>query len=371
MSLLPTGTVRRLLALAWKEVCQLRRDRMTLAMVVGIPLIQFLVFAFAINTDVRHLPLAVLDHDRSPASRDLVHRLEASGSFRDAGVVLNETEAEAALASGRASAVLVIPPGHGAARTIGAPSPAQLRLDASDPLSVSGGLSAAGGLAEALAREAGQRPVLDLNLVTRYNPEGRTAVYIVPGLVGVILSTSLIILAAIGVAREKERGTIEALIASPVRPAEIIVGKLLPGVVIGYLQMALILSLGWALFGISPLAALPALVVIGGLFIAGNLAIGLLISSSVQTQAQAMQMGLMTLLPNILLSGFMFPVAAMPAPAQVLAEILPLTHFLRVVRGLLLKNAGILDVMPDSLALTAILAVVIIFAARRTTTRLG
>lgn len=365
------AALHRLLALAWKEVVQLRRDRMSVGLILGMPLIQFLVFAFAINTEVRHQPLAVLDYDHSIESRELPRRLAATGSFDYAGDLRNETEAENALASGRAAAVLVIHPGYGASLRAGERATAQIRIDASDPLSVGSGSAATAGLIEIIALEAGARRALDLNTVTRYNPEQRTALYIVPGLVGVILSTSLVVMTAIAVSRERERGTIEALFASPVRGWEIIVGKLLPGIVVGYAQMALVLGLGDVLFGINPLPVSWQLTFVGGFFIAGNLAIGLLISTAVTTQAQAMQLALLTMLPNILLSGFMFPIAAMPTWAQWFAECLPLTHFLRIDRALLLKGAGLQHVGYDLIALIAILGLLVFFAALRVRTRLA
>ena len=362
---------RRLLALSWKEVVQLRRDTMMLRFIIGVPLMQFLVFAFAINTEVRHAPLAVLDHDHSPASRELLQRLVATGSYDLAGMLDNEDQAEAALAGGLAAAVLVIPPRFGAERAACHSSEVQVRLDASDPISVGSGQSAISGLILTISEEIHGAPPVNVNLVTRYNPEASTAVYIVPGLVGVILSTSLMLLTAIAVARERERGTLESLFATPVKSWEIIVGKLLPGVVVGYLQMVLILGLGAYFFHIDPLPVALPMAFVGGLFIAANLAIGLLLSTAVQTQAQAMQLALLTLLPNILLSGFMFPVAAMPVAARWFAECLPLTHFLRVDRGLLLKGADLAHLTSDVAALAAVLAVLVVLAAWRVRTRLA
>ena len=365
------GSFHRLFALAWKETVQLRRDVMMLRLLMGIPIIQFLVFAFAINTEVRHAALVNLDHDHSPASRDLVAQLVATGSYDDAGAIADEAEAEAALAGGSAAAVLVIPPGFGAARAAGLPAEVQMRIDASDPLSVGSGEAAVAGLQETINDLERGDPPVTFSLVTRYNPEASTAVYIVPGLVGVILSTTLVLLTAIALARERERGTIEALYVSPLRPWEIVVGKLLPGIVVGYVQMALILILGATLFGIDPLPVCAPLAVFGGLFIAANLAIGLLISTASATQAQAMQLALLTLLPNVLLSGFMFPVAAMPWPAQWLSYCLPLTHFLRIDRALLLKHAAPGLMAGDIAALVVILAVLVMAASWRVRTRIG
>lgn len=282
----------------------------------------------------------------------------------------NEAQAESALAGGLAAAVLVIPPRFGAERAAGHSSEVQVRLDASDPISVGSRQTAISGLIMTIDDESNGAPPVKVNLVTRYNPEASTAVYIVPGLVGVILSMTLILLTAIAVARERERGTLEALFASPVQSWEIIVGKLLPGVVVGYLQMAMILGLGAYFFRINPMPVLVPMIFVGGLFIAANLAIGLLISTAVQTHAQAMQLAMLTLLPNILLSGFMFPIAAMPLAARWFAECLPLTHFLRVDRGLLLKGADLAHLTSDVTALAGVLIALMVLAVWRVRTRL-
>jgi len=356
--------MNRLLAIAWKELVHLRRDRFTLAMVVALPTVQFLLFGFAIATDVRHVPLAVLDRDPSPASRDFVRRLEATTFYSPAGAVVDYGQAELALRSGRVGAVLVVPPGFAAARATGAPAQVQLLVDASDPLTVGSTTGAAGGLAEALTREAasaGVAVVMDL----RYNPEQVSAVYIVPGLVGVILTFTLVLMTALSIARERERGTIEALVVSPIRPWEMIAGKLLPYVAIGYLQMSLVLLLGAVLFGIAPGPRLPELYLVAALFIAANLAVGLVFSTLAQTQGQAMQMAVFFLLPNVLLSGFMFPVAAMPWLARVISEALPLTHFLRLVRGMVLKGSSPAEMLGEIAALAAALAVLLVVATLR------
>lgn len=362
--------MNRLLAIAWKELVHLRRDRISLAMIAVLPTIQFLLFGFAIATDVRHVPLAVLDRDPSPASRDLVRRLEATTFYAAAGSVRDYAEAERALREGAAGAVLVVPPGFAAARAAGRPAEVQLLVDASDPLTVGSTTGAASGLAEAMFREAatsGVSVVVDL----RFNPEQVSAVYIVPGLVGVILTFTLVLMTSLAIARERERGTIEALIVSPIRPWELVAGKLLPYIAIGYLQMSLVLALGAGLFGIHPGPRLPELYAVAALFIAANLSVGLVFSTMAQTQGQAMQLAVFFLLPNVLLSGFMFPVAAMPALARGVSEALPLTHFLRVVRGMILKGSSPVELLPEVLALAGILAVLLAVATLRFRKKLG
>jgi ABC-2 type transport system permease protein len=370
----------RLLAVAWKEFRQLLRDRLTLGMVLGIPALQFLLFGYAINTDVRHLPLAVLDRDRTPASRDLPRALEATSYFRIVGEVRDDEEVERALRTTRARAALVILPGFEADQTSGRGAKAQLVVDGTDPLTVTSATNAAVGLAfsrsvtlmvQALSTTGlSSAPALTLEPTIWYNPELRTAVYIVPGLIGVILTLTMVMLTAMAIARERERGTIEALVVSPVRRHELVGGKILPYIAIGYIQMSVILLLGWSLFGI-PIARLGSLYLIALLFIADNLAIGLFFSTIARTQGQAMQMTFFFLLPNILLSGFMFPLEGMPRPVAMLSEVLPLTHFLRVVRGLELKGASLGDLGTDELALGAALVILVSVSTWRFQKRLA
>ena len=358
--------MNRLIAVAWKELMHLRRDRLTLAMVVLLPTVQFLLFGFAIDTDVRHVPLAVLDRDPSPASRDLVRRLEATTRYDAVGGVRSYDEAHRALREGRVGAVVVIPPGFADAERAGEPRRVQLLVDGSDPMTVASTTGAASGLAAAIGSS-----LLSVEVDLRYNPQQISAVYIVPGLVGVILTFTLVLMTALAIARERERGTIEGLVVSPIRPWELIAGKLLPYIAIGYIQMSLVLLLGQVLFGIRPGPVLPGLYAVALLFIGANLAVGLVFSTLARTQGQAMQMAVFFLLPNILLSGFMFPIAAMPAPIQILTEALPLTHFLRVVRGMVLKGSGFADLAPEIAALAGLLAVLLVIATLRTRKRLA
>jgi ABC-2 type transport system permease protein len=358
--------MNRILAVAWKELMHLRRDRLSLALIVLLPTVQFLLFGFAIDTDVRHVPLAVLDRDASPDSRALVRRLEATKRYDRIGHVQTYDEAHRALRTGRCGAVLAIPAGFAADAAAGRPRTVQLLVDGSDPMTVSASTGAASGLAAAAGASA-----LRVEIDLRYNPEQVSAVYIVPGLVGVILTFTLVLMTALAIAREREQGTIEGLVVSPVRPVELIVGKLAPYIIIGYVQMTLVLGLGAVLFGIHAVPAMPTLYLIALLFIGANLSVGLLFSTVARTQGQAMQMAFFFLLPNILISGFMFPIAAMPKPIQLLTEVLPLTHFLRVLRGTILKGAGLGDVAWDVAWLGALFIALAAFATLRVRRRLA
>ena len=366
----------RPLVIAWKELLQLRRDRLTLAMMAVLPVVLLLLFGYAINTDVRHIPTLVDDHDRSAASRDLVRRMEATGFYDRVGDVDGYDEIERALRSGRARVVVVVPPRYGADLASGATAHVQLVVDGSDPQIVGSAQNTAASLVEArsaelrverLERMGGRLApaALDLAPDILYNPDQRTAVYVVPGLIGVILTMTMVMLTAMALARERERGTLEQLIVSPVRPIELVIGKILPYVAIGYVQMTLILGFARVVFDVPIRGSLPLLYAFALFFIAANLAIGLFFSTLAQSQQQAMQMSFFFLLPNILLSGFMFPFEAMPRPAQWLSQALPLTHFLRIVRGVVLKGSGFRDLVPELVWLTGILAALVVFSSLR------
>ncbi len=366
----------RFLAIAWKELIQLRRDRPTLVMMVGLPVMQLLLFGYAINTDVRHIPTVVYDQDQSAESRDLVRRLQATAFYDILGQVRSYDEVQQAMRSGRARAALVVPVGLAGDLHAGRAAAIQLVVDGSDPQTVASALNTAAGLTAQRSLEivVGRltRNAMGVNMtplsmepVTWYNPELRTATYIVPGLVGVILTMTMIMLTAMAIARERERGTLEQLIVSPVRRAELIAGKIVPYVVIGYIQMSLILLIGRMVFHVPLVGSLALLYGLASVFIAANLAIGLVFSTLATTQQQAMQMSFFFMLPNILLSGFMFPFEAMPTPAQWLSQALPLTHFMRIVRGITLKGAGFGDVAHELLWLAGLLGVLVTFAALR------
>jgi len=378
--------IGRPLSIAWKELLQLRRDRLTLAMMAALPLAQLLLFGYAINTDVRHLRTVVFDQDRSAASRDLARRLEATGFFDVVGAVRGYDEIASAMRRGQARVALVVPPRFGADLRAGVgrrPASVQLIIDGSDPQTVASATDTAGALVSAqatslllarLARTSGRAAEvvpLAMEPNTWFNPDLRTAVFVVPGLVGVILTMTMVMLTAMAIARERERGTLEQLIVSPIRRSELIAGKILPYVAIGYAQMTMILVLGALVFQVPFVGSLPLLYALAFLFIAANLALGLVFSTLAATQQQAMQMSFFFLLPNTLLSGFMFPFEAMPAPARWLAQVLPLTHFLRVVRGIALKGSGFLEVAPDLLWLAALLAFLLVVASLRFRKKLG
>jgi ABC-2 type transport system permease protein len=366
----------RTLVIAWKELLQLSRDRLTLAMMAVLPIVLLLLFGYAINTDVRHIPALVDDHDRSAESRDLARRLAATGFFDLVGNVSGYSEIERALRGGQARAALVIPPRYAADLAGGRTARVQLVIDGSDPQIVGSAQNTALALVEAraielrverLVRVGSRMPSEPLELVpdVLYNPDQRTAVYIVPGLIGVILTMTMVMLTAMAMARERERGTLEQLVVSPVRPAQLVIGKILPYVGIGYAQMTLILIFARLVFDVPIRGSVPLLYAFALFFIAASLAIGLFFSTLSQTQQQAMQMSFFFLLPNILLSGFMFPFEAMPPAAQWLSQALPLTHFLRIVRGIILKGSRYQDMQIELAWLTGILILLVVTSSLR------
>jgi ABC-2 type transport system permease protein len=329
---------------------------------------------------VRHIPTLVDDHDRSAASRDLARRMEATGFYDMIGEVTGYDEIEQAFRSGRARVVLVVPPRYAADLASGETVQVQLVVDGSDPQVVGSAQSTATELVgtrseevrvEHMARVGAHLVPEPIELVPDilYNPDQRTAVYIVPGLIGVILTMTMVMLTAMALARERERGTLEQLIVSPVRPIELVIGKIIPYVTIGYVQMALILGFARVVFDVPVRGSMLLLCGLAcGLalfFIAANLAVGLVFSTIAQTQQQAMQMSMFFTLPNILLSGFMFPFEAMPRPAQWLSQMLPLTHFLRIVRGVVLKGSHFQDVGSELVWLTGILVALVVFSSLR------
>jgi ABC-2 type transport system permease protein len=368
--------------IAWKELLQLRRDRMTLAMMAVLPILQLLLFGYAINTDVRHIPTVVYDQDHSAASRELAQSLQVTGFYDLLGNVQSYAEIERALRSGKARAALVIPTRYAANLRSGKASQLQLVVDGSDPQTVGSAVNTASGLVAArsselmlakLARAGGASAApqpIQLEPSTWYNPELRTAVFVVPGLIGVILTMTMVMLTAMAIARERERGTLEQLIVSPVRRVELVLGKILPYTVIGYVQMSLILLAGRLVFGVPLVGSLRLLYALAFLFIAANLALGLFFSTLAKTQQQAMQMSFFFLLPNILLSGFMFPFESMPRPAQLVSQGLPLTHFLRIVRGILLKGADFADVGQELVWLFGIFGALVLLTSLRFTKKL-
>lgn len=364
----------RLLVIAWKELIQLRRDRLTLGMAVMLPIMQLGLFGYAINTDVRHIPTVIYDQDRSAASRDLVHGLVATGTFDVAGEVQGHDEIERMLRGGKARAGLVVPRRYASDLAAHEPATVQLVVDGSDPQIVGSATSSATAYVAArgalLVTErtppyARAAAPLGLEANILYNPEQRTALNIVPGLIGVILTMTMVMLTSMAIVRERERGTLEQLIVSPVKKIELVLGKILPFIAIGYLQMTLVLAFGRYVFDVPVAGSLGLLYALASLFIAANLALGLFFSTLAKNQQQAMQMSMFFVLPNILLSGFMFPFEAMPRPAQLVGQLLPLTHFHRIVRGIVLKDTHFADLGIEVLWLSAILVALVTFASLR------
>ena len=327
-----------------KEFIQMRRDRGSLGMMIGIPAIQLIMFGYAIQTEVRHLPTVVLDQSQSPESRRLVQTMLNTGNFDLERSVRNREEMATLIERGDASAAIVIPPEFQRDVKRGRTAEAQIIVDAADPLSSSAaisGASLAGAIrSQALAARAGATAAIQVRVRPWYNPTSRSAVYIVPGIIGVLLSVTMIVIASIALVRERERGTLEQLVVTPIGKTSLMLGKILPFLLVGYVQITVILLLGRLLFHVPIQGSVATLYLIALPFVVACLGIGLFISTVVSTQAQAMQLGFLFLLPNILLSGFMFPRAAMPEPAQWIGAALPLTYFLKVMRGILLKGVG-------------------------------
>ncbi|WP_434355212.1 ABC transporter permease [Parasalinivibrio latis] len=371
----------RILAVVKKELRQLSRDRMTFAMVVMIPLVQLIMFGYAINTDVRHIPAALVDQSHSSFSRQLTADISASQVVDFVTVYPTVKQAEAAITRGEVKAVLVYPtdferrlfthPDYNnnafpeTARPVG-----QWIVDGSDTM-VAAAISTLRNMPlKPLSGLPLEKKVPALEVVNYFNPEQRSAVNIVPGLLAVILTMTMVLFTSAAIVREREQGNMEFLINTPVRPLELMVGKVLPFVLVGLLQTAIILTVGYYLFNVPVRGGLDSLFTASLLFISASLTLGLVISTIAKTQLQAMQMTVFVLLPSILLSGFMFPYDAMPEPAQWIAEILPATHFMRLIRGIVLRDAQVEDLMDDTLWLCGFTLVGLMVASLRFRKRL-
>jgi ABC-2 type transport system permease protein len=356
-------------AMLRKEFIQMRRDRFTLGMMIGIPAIQLAMFGYAIQTEVRHLPTVVLDQSQSPESRRLVQTMLNTGNFDLAGIVRDRVEMARVIERGDARAGIVIPPDFERDIKRGRTATAQIVVDAADPLASSAAISGA-GLAgavrsQALAAARGVTPAIEVRVRPWYNPALRSSVYIVPGIIGVLLSVTMIVIASISIVRERERGTLEQLVVTPIGKTSLMLGKIVPFLLVGYVQVTVILILGRLLFDVPIRGSLTTLYLGALPFITASLAIGLFVSTLVATQAQAMQLGFLFLLPNILLSGFMFPREAMPAPAQWIGAALPLTYFLRMMRGILLRGVGFEALWREALTLVGFSVALIAMSVRR------
>jgi ABC-2 type transport system permease protein len=372
---LRTGfSLRRFAAMVGKEFVQMRRDRVTFAMMLGIPILQMILFGYAINSDPRHLPTALRCADQGIFSRTLVAALENSDYFRIVRDTGSEAEAQRLIESGEVQFVLSIPEQFSRRLLRGEHPALLLSADATDPAATSGALAAFRLLAErALDRDlVGSlqhlrrgAPPLEVIVHPRYNPEGITRYNIVPGLMGVVLTMTLVIITALAMTRERERGTMENLLSTPVRPLEVMLGKIVPYIIVGYLQMAFILLAAGFLFRVPLLGSLTLLFAVSFLFIAANLGVGLTFSTLARNQLQAVQMAFFFFLPSILLSGFMFPFRGMPLWAQRLGEVLPLTHYLRIVRGILLKGNGLQEILPNLWPMALFLALALFIGIKR------
>ncbi|MBR0673425.1 ABC transporter permease [Neoroseomonas soli] len=364
----------RLVAVVVKEFIQLKRDRLTFAMMVGIPLLQLILFGYAINNDPRHLPTAVLSQDNSVFSRAIVAGLQTSTYFRVTVIAGDVAELDRMLARGEVQFAVEIPAGFERQLMRGDRPALLVMADATDPAATGNAVGAIERIVEGaltplldgpLLTLARVPPAVDVRVHRRYNPEGLTQYNIVPGLMGTILTMTMIIMTSLAMTRERERGTMENLLSMPVRPTEVMLGKLAPFVLVGGLQVLVILGAARLLFGV-PMAGPPVVLAVGLLvFIVANLAVGFLFSTVARNQLQAMQMSFFFFLPSILMSGFMFPFRGMPDWAQMIGEVLPLTHLLRVVRGVMLKGNGLADSWPDIWPMLAFLLAALILAATR------
>jgi ABC-2 type transport system permease protein len=361
---------RRTWAMLVKEFIQLKRDRVSFAMIIMIPLIQLLLFGYAINTNPRHLPTAVLLQESSDIGRSILRALENTQYFQVTHIVRDETEFDRLLASGTVLFAIEIPAGFERAVRRGDRPAILVATDATDPVASGSALAALNGVLQTALRydrgvpEAATSP-FEIRSHARYNPAGETSLNIVPGLVGTILTMTMLIFTALSVTREIERGTMESLLSMPITPVEIMLGKIVPYIMVGFIQAALILGIGILVFGVPLLGSLWLLALLSTLFITANLAIGYTFSTLAQNQLQAMQMSLMFFLPNILLSGFLFPFAGMPVWAQWIGEALPLTHYLRIVRAIMLKGASLPDLYVDTLALAGLMLLAMAVAVTR------
>lgn len=366
-------SLRRFGAVLYKEFIQMRRDRITFGMMIGLPIIQLFLFGFAINADPRNLPTLVEMGDNGPLSRAVISGMQNSSYFAFKGAVSGIGEGEEALRRGEANFVVVIPEDFERDVVRGNKPEILVAADASDPSATGGAVAALSGIVSVaisetltgpLAQQAGSAP-FSMVVHREYNPEGKTSTNIVPGLLAIILSMTMVMITAVAIVKETERGTMEMLIATPVKPLEVMLGKILPYVFVGYVQTAVFLAAASLVFGVPFEGSVWAFFLGFNLFIVVNLALGFLISTAAKSQMQAMQLSFFTILPSILLSGFMFPFAGMPGWAQFIGQAVPATHFLRVVRKVMLKGGEVADVTGELWALIAILVVISVIAMLR------
>ncbi|MEX5215420.1 MAG: ABC transporter permease [Nitrospiraceae bacterium] len=364
----------RFWAIVVKEFIQMRRDRLTFGMMVGVPLIQLTLFGFAINSDPKQLPTAVLLADQGPQGRSLLYGIRNSGYFEFVRQVPTEAEAQEALARGEVQFVVNIPENFTRDLLRGDRPAVLLEADATDPAATSNAMGSLRTVINTALREDFKGPLaflaaddgaIDLRIHPRYNPEAITHYNIVPGLMGVVLTMTMIMITGLAITRERERGTMENLLSMPTRPFEVMSGKILPYIVVGYVQVGLILLAASFLFHVPMVGNILLLLAVTLVFIAANLAVGITFSTLAQNQLQAVQMTFFFFLPSLLLSGFMFPFRGMPQWAQALGEVFPLTHFLRIVRGILLKGNGLEEVSLQLWQIALFAAVALMIGVKR------
>jgi ABC-2 type transport system permease protein len=370
----PKFSLARLLGIMVKEFTQMRRDRLTFAMMLGIPLIQLTLFGFAINSDPRHLPAAMLLADRGPQGRTLLYAFKNSTYFDFKQLVSSEKEGHDLLAQGRVQFVINIPENFSRDLVRGDRPELLVEADATDPAATGFALGSLGTLLDSALVNDFKGPLsflnptaspIDLRVHAMYNPEINTQYNIVPGLMGVILTMTMIMITGLAITREIERGTMENLLSMPTRPSEVLIGKIVPYILIGYIQVTVILVAAHFLFHVPMHGSIPLLLVVALVFIAANLAMGITFSTVAKNQLQAMQMTFFVFLPSILLSGFMFPFRGMPVWAQTIGEVFPLTHFLRIVRGILLKGNGLPDVARELWPIALFAAIMLTIGVKR------
>jgi ABC-2 type transport system permease protein len=357
-------------AMLIKEFIQLKRDRMSFGMIIMIPLMQLMLFGYAINTNPRHLPTAVLLQEQSDVGRSILRAIVNTKYFNVTHVIDNERDFDRLLQSGTVLFAIEIPANFERALRRGDRPALLVAADATDPV---GSASAMGSLSTVVQTALDHDrlipdsilPPFEIRMHARYNPAANTSFNIVPGLVGTILTMTMLIFTALSVTREVERGTMESLLAMPITPLQIMLGKIIPYILVGFMQASLIIGIGMGLFGIPLFGSLALLAALSTLFITANLSIGYTFSTIAQNQLQAMQMSMMFFLPNILLSGFMFPFAGMPAWAQWIGEALPLTHYIRIVRAIMLKGATSSELFFDTVALACLMLVAMTIAVTR------
>lgn len=364
------GFLRRVGAMIVKEALQLRRDRVTLATMITVPLMQLLLFGYAINTTPRDLPTAVLLQETSDVGRSILAALENTKYFKVTQRPRNVEELDHLLASGKVLFGIEIPAGFERSLRRGDTPALLVAADATDPVAAGSALASLAALVTSalkhdLAIPESAAPPFEIRAHARYNPAGKSELNIVPGLLGTILTMTMLIFTALSVTRETERGTMENLLAMPISPVEIMLGKIAPYVLIGFLQATLIIGAGFLLFHVPIVGSLALLAALTTLFIATNLAVGFTFSTLAENQLQAVQMAMMSFLPSMLLSGFLFPYAGMPIWAQYLGEIFPLTHFIRIVRAIMLKGSTLGDIQVDTLWLAGLMLLAMAIAVTR------